>query len=322
MKAFVRAGSNLRFLQDLPEDRFKLSVGDILVDHTVYRALSSCDRMYHVAANFKYWDRSPERILDPAIEGTKAVLRAAEQRGLKKIVVTSSVAALGVSSQPEPMDESHEFNVSDPDPYTEAKYRAEQVALERIEDGLPIVIVEPSTIFGPGDYKPTPAGAQIVNYLKMSPSVRVPVTESGISVADVDDVVEGHIAAMERGEIGERYILGGENVTLTQFVETLCDITGLAMPGKPQSLGTALLIATALELKAKWFGGEPLLTRKVVKTYGASYSWVSSEKAEKELGYQHRDARETLTRAVRWYLQNGYVPEKAAQRVRLELRPV
>ena len=121
VKAFVRAGSNLKYLEDLPQDRFRLAYGDILVEHTVYRALASCNRMYHVASNFKMWDRDPDQILEPAIEGTRATLSAARKRGLEKVVVTSSVAALGVSVEPEPMDEEHEFNLADPETYILSK---------------------------------------------------------------------------------------------------------------------------------------------------------------------------------------------------------
>lgn len=320
VKAFVRAGSSLRQLADLPPDRMKLAVGDITVEHTVYRALAGCDRMYHVASNFKMWDRDPDTILGPAIEGTKATLEAARRRGIEKIVVTSSVAALGTSSGQEPMDETHEFNLKDPETYVLSKYEADRVALEAADQGQPVVVVRPAAIYGPGDWKPTPTGESIVTYLKTPPSLSIPITEGGISVVDVDDVVEGHIAAMHKGEVGEAYILGGENITFRQLIELLSDITGLALPGATLSQGTISLVGSLMELKAELFGGDPKVTKRLARDYACAYAWVTSEKAERALGYEHRAARQTLARAVRWYLEHGYVPERAARRVRLEFR--
>jgi dihydroflavonol-4-reductase len=155
----------------------------------------------------------------------------------------------------------------------------------------------------------------------MPPSIHLPVTEGGISVVDVEDVANGHILAMDKGRIGERYILGGENVTFRQFFETLSELTALAPPGRDVSGGLVELAGRLMELKARFFGGDPELTHRLARDYASAYAWATSEKAETELGYTHRPARETLGRAVRWYLERGYVPERAAKRVRLELRP-
>jgi dihydroflavonol-4-reductase len=320
VKAFVRAGSNLSQLEHLPRDRCRLAFGDIMVEHTVYRALAGCDRMYHVASNFQMWHRDPERILRPAIDGTRATLMAAKKRRIEKIVVTSSVAALGVSVEPEPMDEEHEFNLADPETYILSKYEAEQVALELADDGLPVVVVLPSGIMGPGDWKPTPTGQGILRYLKTPPTIHLPVTDGGINVVDVEDVVNGHILAMDKGRVGERYILGGDNLTFRQFFQTLSDLTGLAPPGRTISGGLLELVGRGMELKARLFGGDPELTHRLARDYGSAFAWVTSEKAETELGYTHRPARETLARSVRWYLERAYVPQRAARRVRLELR--
>ncbi|MBK7578821.1 MAG: NAD-dependent epimerase/dehydratase family protein [Myxococcales bacterium] len=320
VKAFVRAGSSLRQLADLPADRLRLAFGDITVEHTVYRALASCDRMYHVASNFKMWDPDPQAILKPAIEGTRATLEAARRRGLEKIVVTSSVAALGTTTAPEEMDETHEFNLQDPETYVLSKFEAERVALEAADNGMPVVVVRPAGIYGPGDWKPTPTGASVVNYLKTPPFISIPVTEGGISVVDVDDVVEGHIGAMESGEIGEAYNLGGESMTYRQLIDELAEITGLALPGMTLSAGTIGLVGSLMELKASLFGGEPQVTRRLARDYAVAYAWVTSEKAAAAFGYKSRPASQTLSRSVRWYLEHGYVPENAARRVRLEFR--
>jgi dihydroflavonol-4-reductase len=322
VKAFVRAGANLKGLDGLPSDRFQLAVGDVTVEHTVYRALASCNQLFHVAGAFEYGGRHAKAMIHDAGLAARAVLGAARRRGIENIVVTSSAATLGTTSVPEPMDESHEFNLEKPEPYVAAKVEAARVVQELVDEGMPVVSVLPTAVFGPGDIKPTPNGASLVNYLTMSPSISVPVSEGGISVVDVDDVVNGHIRAMEVGEVGARYVLGGENVTFSQFFETLADITGLAEPGEPKGPTSIWLLALLFELGAKNSGKAPILTRRLARDYAHSYVWANSERAERELDYQHRPARETLGRAVRWLLDSGYVPESAAERVRLELRPV
>ena len=254
--------------------------------------------------------------------GARAVLGAARRRGIENIVVTSSASVLGTNSVPEAMDESHKYNLANPEPYVRAKFRAAEVVDELVESGMPIVSVLPSAVFGPGDVKPTPNGASLVNYLTLSPSLPVWVSEGGISVVDVDDVVNGHIRAMEVGEVGAHYILGGENLTYAQFFETLADITGLAEPSEPKGPLAIWLVAALVELGARASGKAPILTRKLVRDYAHSYVWVSSKKAEGEMDYKHRPARETLGRAVSWLLESGLVPAAAAERVRLELRPV
>jgi dihydroflavonol-4-reductase len=322
VRAFVRAGANLKGLEGLPADRFELAVGDVTVEHTVFRALVGCNQLFHVAGAFEYGPKHGAHMVRDAGIAVRAVLGAARRRGVENIVVTSSAATLGSTEAAEPMDESHAFNLRDVEPYVAAKVEAARVVDELVADGMPIVSVLPSAVFGPGDVKPTPNGASLVRYLSMSPSLPVPTTQGGISVVDVDDVVMGHIRAMEVGEVGSKYILGGDNVSYTQFFELLADITGLAEPSNPWGPGATWFLAAAVELGAKWSGKQPILTRKLVRDYAHRYVWVSSERAEQQLDYEHRPARETLARSVRWLLENGYVPDAAADRVRLELRPV
>jgi len=322
VKAFVRAGSDLRGLEALPNDRCQLAFGDATIEHTVYRALASCSQLYHVAGPFQYMPAHPQQLIDDARYQTRAVLGAARRRGIENIVVTSSTAVLGTSSTAEPIDETHGYNLVDAEPYVQAKVAADEVVQELVADGMPIVSVLPAGVFGPRDYKPTPNGQSLIEYLKLPPSFSVPVSEGGISVVDVEDVVNGHIRAMEVGDVGERYILGGENVTYTQFFQMLADITGLAEPSDPKGPLAISLVAWLAELKAELTGSRPALTTRLARDYAHAYVWVTSEKAEQTLGYQHRPARETLARATRWLLEHGYVPSKVAERVRLELRPV
>ncbi len=230
VKALVRPGSNLSALEGYPRDRFKIAVGDIRIEPSVFAALSGCSRLYHVAANFKFWDPKPERVIQPTVEGMRATLRAAKARKLDKIVITSSAGVLGTTVGQELMDEGHAFNLKDPEAYFAAKVAADRVASEFLDQGLPIVSVLPATIAGPGDWKPTPNGRLLLEYLTTPPTSHFPVSAGGINVVDVEDAALGHVLAMDRGRIGERYLLGGDNVTMSQLFETLCDLTGLAEP--------------------------------------------------------------------------------------------
>jgi dihydroflavonol-4-reductase len=321
VKAFVRPETDLTSLKGLPEDRMLLSVGDVMSEGSVYRALTNVNRVYHTAANFKLWAKDPKSIVGPSEVGTRHVLRAAKARGVEKIVVTSSAGVLGTTDG-EPMDEAHEFNLRDPEAYIQAKIAAFNVVADALDDGGPIVTVLPGTLAGPGDRKPTPNGHTLLQYLKYSPSLPFPIFSGGINVVDVEDVALGHILAMEKGVVGESYILGGDNLTFQQIFETLADITGLAEPSKPFGPGVASLVGALSQLYAVLRGGDPLLTSRLARDYIGHNVWVTSAKAEAELGYTHRSAREALARSVRWFLDNGYVSEEASSRVRLELRPV
>jgi dihydroflavonol-4-reductase len=321
VKAFVRPGSNLAALSGYPSDRFKLAVGDIRIEQSVFAALANCSRMYHVAANFKMWHPDPSRIILPAVEGMRATLRAARSRKLEKIVVTSSAGVLGTTASEELMDETHAFNLADPEAYFAAKVAADKVAAEFIAGGVPVVLALPATIAGPGDWKPTPNGQLVLEYLKTPPTSHFPVSGGGINIVDVEDVALGHALAMERGVVGERYLLGGENLTFSKVFETLCDLTGLAEPSVPKSKGLMKFAGKLFELNARLRGGDPRITSRLANDYVDTFSYITSKKAELALGYRHRPAREALARSVRWFLANGYVPKGAAARVRLELRP-
>jgi dihydroflavonol-4-reductase len=321
VKAFVRPETDLTSLRGLPTDRVLLCDGDLMDAGSLYRAMTNVRCVYHTAANFKLWDKNPERVIKPSRIGTEHVLHACKVRGVEKVIVTSSVAVLG-TTQGDEMDEDHEMNLVDPEAYIQSKVAADEVVQDAIDDGQQIVRVLPGTIAGPGDRKPTPNGQMLLRYLKMSPSWRFPTMTGGLNIVDVEDVAVGHILAMEKGKPGERYILGGDNLTYTQIFETLADITGLAEPRPPSGPGLARLVGTLWELHARLRGGDPIVTSRIARDYAGANAWVTSQKAENELGYTHRSAREALARSVRWFLDNGYVSEQAASRVRLELRPV
>lgn len=319
VKCFIRPTASRSALKGLPVE---IAEGDITIEHTVYRALAGCDRVYHVAAAYKMWDTNPAKIMDPAIRGTREVLNAIERRGsqIERIVVTSSVAAIGTSPAPAPMNEDTEWNLADSELYIVAKRRAEELALSRA-GRLPIVIVNPCGVFGPGDARPTPSGGLIVKYLNWKAPIGFPVSAGGLSVVDVDDVCQGHIGAMEKGRVGERYILGGDNLTFTQVIESMSSITGLRGPGKPAGKGLAELVGRGMELFARLTGNEPEVTYKLSRDFYDTFMWASSAKAETELGYKHRPARKTLARAIRWYLDRGYVDPSTAAEIRYDDLP-
>jgi dihydroflavonol-4-reductase len=320
VKVLARPGSSRRALGGIDPSRLEIVEGDVTIGHTVYRALSGCHALFHVAAEFKIWDRRPAKILDAAIVGTRETLLAAKKRGVEKIVVTSSTAAVGATRDPVEMDETFAFNRQDSAPYIAAKQRAERVALEMADQGLPVVVVNPATIVGPGDYKPTPSADLLLTFLRWRMPFGFPFTPGGFSVVDVDDVVTGHILAMERGKVGDRYILGGTNTTVEDLFVMLAEITGLRGPGFECPPGLVVLGGALSEIYGHFSQRTPQLTYKFARDYIGSYVWVSSRKAETELGYTHRPLRTTIARAVRFFLENRMVPDERAKKLRFDLR--
>jgi dihydroflavonol-4-reductase len=321
VRAMVRATSDRRALSGIPAERLEVVEGDVMIEHTIFRSLAGCDRLYHVAAVNRMWDRDERRILDAAIVGTESTLAAAKKRHIERVVYTSSVATLGATSSPVELDETHPFNLQDPATYTQAKKEAEEIALRYNGAGLPVVVVSPTAIGGPGDWKPTLLGASILRFLRWSsPFMDFPVPGGGINVVDVDDVARGHKLAMEQGTPGERYILGGDNLTFEQLFVILSEITGLDGPGRKVSKGMAELVGRLSELRARITGAEPEITFRAARDYSDSFVHVTSAKAERELGYTHRSARRTLLRSVQWYLEHGYLGQDEARRIRVDLR--
>ena len=309
VKAFVRAGSNLSALRGLPEQQVELCMGDILSEHTVYRALAGCNRLYHLAAGYTPWHSDPRRILEPAVLGTRVVLEAARHRNIDKIVVTSSAVTLGSTAHAETMDEGHDFNLPRAEPTLIAKHRAERFALEQAHLGAPVVVVKPTVVAGPGDWRPTPSGSVLLRYLHWPTSrrLRIPVT-GGFNIVDVDDVAAGLELAMTKGRIGERYILGGENLDIRDLVQgVLPEATGLSPALSTVSPARMFWTSRVLETRARLRGTRPMATARMVRDQLCRYMWVSSAKAERELGYTHRCALETLARGVRWYKDQGYL---------------
>lgn len=321
VKAFVRPDSNLDQLRGLPADRLRIAVGDVTLMDRVYAAVRGCKRLYHVAASTSVDERNREWTRRSAVLGTQAVLEAARLAHVEQIVVTSTSLTLGVTREEREMDEEHDFNLEHPNAYLAAKCEAEDVALEYADAGAHVVVVNPGMLVGPGDWRPSPVGRVLLRYLVLSPSFRVPIAPGGFNYVHVDDAARGHVQAMEKGQPGERYILGGENLTHRQVVQTLCDVTGLAEPGDDVTEGKLRLLAWFEELREAFRNSEPLVSRALIDDYFGKFVWVRSDLAREHLGYAPRPVRSAFVESVAWYKAHGYLPERVQRRVRVDAAP-
>jgi dihydroflavonol-4-reductase len=282
----------------------ELVEGDLRDRASLGAALADCRYLVHVAADYRLWARHPEEIFDANVHGTRSLMEEALRCSIERVVYTSSVAVLVARQDGQPVDESalqDEANAIGT--YKRSKIVAERVVREMVaQHGLPVVIVNPSTPIGPGDVRPTPTGRIIVAAAKG----RMPAyVATGLNLVHVDDVAAGHVAALENGRIGERYILGGENVELAQMLADIAKLTGHRPPRLELSLTAALPIAFAAEAVAFMSGREPLATRDGVRMAKYRMFFVSA-KAERELGYKPRPYRDALRDAIGWFGENGY----------------
>ena len=302
VRALVRPGSDCRNLAGLPVE---VVTGDLRDRSSLDRAVAGCSILFHVAAVYRLWAPRPEEVYEANVAGTINVMQAAVSAGVKRIVYTSSVATLGLRPDGEPSDEYTSVSISNMiGPYKRSKFLAE-AEVKRLADkeGLPVVIVNPSTPVGPRDIKPTPTGRMVLD----AASGRMPAyVDTGLNLVHVDDVALGHLLALEHGKIGERYILGGWNMTLKEILWEVAAITGRRPPRIRLPLGLALAIAYPSEAYARLTRKEPRVTVTGVKL-ARKRMYFSIEKAKRELGYNPRPAGEGLREAVDWFRQNGYI---------------
>lgn len=300
VRALVRPNSGRRNLEGLEIESVE---GDVRDRDSLRRAVEGCGLVFHVAALYSFWVRPRRLIYEVNVEGTRNVLQIAREKGVERVVHTSSVAALGLREDGRPADEETPVNfeniIGD---YKKSKYLAEQVALEFAKE-MPVVIVNPSFPVGPHDIKPTPTGQVIVDFLNR----RMPAyMETGMNVVAVEDVALGHLLAAEKGRVGERYILGGENLTMRQLLALLAEITGLPAPRVRLPyypiLGLSYLNAAFCSLS----GTTPRMTPETIRL-SRHYMFFDPSKAVKELGLPQTPAKEALRRAVEWFRANGYV---------------
>ncbi|MBI3249988.1 MAG: NAD-dependent epimerase/dehydratase family protein [Deltaproteobacteria bacterium] len=311
-RALLQAGHDVRLIVRPTADRRNirdLSVevypGDVTDLGSLQRATSGCAQVYHVAALYKLWVRHQEEMYRSNVTGTDNVLKAARACGVEKIVYTSSVATLGLPSDGSPGDEDTPVSLDDMvGDYKRSKYLAEQVVLRYVQEGLPVVIVNPSTPVGVADLKPTPTGKIIVDFLNR----KIPAyVDTGLNLVDVDDVAKGHLLAAEKGRVGEKYILGNENLTLRQIFALLSELTGHAAPRFKApyllSLGVAYVDAAIARMIP---GREPFIPPVGVKL-SKKKMFFTPQKAVRELGFPQTPVREALSKAVLWFARNGYV---------------
>ena len=300
LRLLVRAGSDRRNIAGLDAE---LVEGDLARPEGFAGALRGCRGLFHVAADYRLWVPDPAAMMRANVEGTRLLMLAAQQEGVARIVYCSSVAALGLFGDGRVADETtpvHQESLIGV--YKRSKYQAEQEVLNLVrERGLPAVIVNPSTPIGPRDIKPTPTGLMIADAV----AGRMPAyVDSGLNVVHVDDVAEGHALAYELGVVGERYILGGEDMTLRALFGVVCEAAGVRAPRirLPQ---TALWpVAVASEWAARGFGVAPRVTREML-AMSRKKMFFSSAKARAALGYAPRPAAAALRDAVAWFKEQG-----------------
>jgi len=313
VRALAGAGYKVRALVRRSSPRTNLDVpglevveGDMRDAPAVARAAKGARYVFHVAADYRLWAPDPQEIVRNNTEGTRAVLSAAREAGAERIVYTSSVATLKVHADGAPADESQPLTEAAAiGAYKRSKVAAEQLALAMVAaEGLPAVIVNPSTPIGPRDVRPTPTGRIIVE----AASGRMPAfVDTGLNIVHVDDVAAGHVLALRHGRIGERYILGGENLTLAQILAMIARLTGRTPPRVRLPRAAIFPLAYAAEALARVTGREPFVTVDGLRM--ARYRmFFSSAKAERELGYKARPAAEALADAVAWFREKGMIP--------------
>jgi dihydroflavonol-4-reductase len=301
VRLLIRSTSPTANIEGIPGERI---VGDLRQPETFRKALAGCDVVFHVAADYRLWTSDPQGMYCCNVEGTREIIRLAQQSGVRRVIYTSSVATMGFSSNGHLADENSPVELSDMiGHYKRSKFQAEQVALEAGRSGADVVVVNPTTPVGERDIKPTPTGRIIVDFLKRKFPAYV---DTGLNVVDVLEVARGHVQAMEEGKSGERYILGGENLSLKQILDKLAALTGLSSP--KVRLPYAMALATGVvdtAVTGLMLRREPRVTIDAVRM-GRKKMFVSSAKAERDLGWKVVPVDNALQRAVKWFRGHGY----------------
>jgi dihydroflavonol-4-reductase len=299
VRVLARKGSDRRNLNELPLDVVE---GDLTDAGSLQRAVDGCEALFHVAADYRLGARDPSQLYRANVDGTRNVLDAARRGGVQRIVYTSSVATIGIPSDGTPGDEQTPNSLANMiGHYKRSKYLAEVVVREAARDGLSVVIVSPSTPVGPGDLKPTPTGQLVLD----AAAGRMPAyVDTGLNIVHVDDVANGHLLAYERGKAGERYILGGQDMSLREILAMIAGLVGRAPPRVRLPYGVVLPIAYIAEGFAKLTGRSARITLEGVRM-SRKIMFFSSAKAVRELGYSWRPPERAFEAAIRWFRDNG-----------------
>ncbi len=304
LRLLTRKTSNLAVVQDLADA--ELVEGDLRHSESLRSALQGCDALIHVAADYRLWVPDPVEMYKSNVEGTRDLLRIAREVGVPRVVYTSSVATMGFKRDGTIVDEQTPVTEADMiGHYKRSKWLAEQAALNAARDGQHVICLNPTTPIGPADRKPTPTGRIVVDFLKGKFPAYV---DTGLNLVDVDEIARMHLVVLERGVLGERYILGGENLTLKQILDKMSAISGLPSPTMKVPHAVALAFAYFDEtVTGKLRGKEPRATVEAVQM-GRKMMWASSTKAERDLGFRVLPVYRALRAAMEWFVANGYAP--------------
>ncbi len=307
VRVLVRPSSVLRAIEKLPIERV---YGDLRDAASLREAVRGVHRVFHVAADYRLWSADRRSIYESNVTGTRNILDAAHQAGVEKVVYTSSVATIAVHRPDLLPNEATQAGLAEMiGDYKRSKFLAEQEALKAAQAGAPVVVVNPTTPVGPADWKPTPTGKIILDFLRGKMPAYL---DTGLNLVPVEDVAEGHLLAAERGKAGQRYILGGVNLTLKEILECLARITGRTAPKVQLPYAVAYAAGLVENSIARVLGREPQIPMDGVRM-ARHKMFVDASRAPRELGFVAASVEDALARAVRWYEENGYVATRAAR---------
>jgi dihydroflavonol-4-reductase len=304
LRLLTRKTSSLAAVEGLPAE---IVIGDLRQPELLRSAIRGCDALVHVAADYRLWVRDPQQMYAANVEGTRDLLRIAREEGVAKVVYTSSVATMGFKADGTIVNEETPVALADMiGHYKRSKFLGEQEAIQAAKTGQHVMILNPTTPIGPGDAKPTPTGRIIVDFLNKKFPAYV---DTGLNLVDVTEAARMHVVALERGTPGERYILGGENLTLKQILDRMSAITGLPSPKRKVPHAVAMTFALFDEtITGKLRGKEPRATVEAVRM-GKKMMFASSARAERELGFQILPVYPALRAAIDWFIAHGYAPQ-------------
>lgn len=300
VRALLRPSSNREGVSGLD---LETVVGDLRDVNSLKGKMRGCQELFHVAADYRLWARDPAEIYTSNMEGTRNILQIALEEGVERVVYTSTVGCIGMPANNEEGDENIAVSVTKAaGPYKHSKYLAERIALEFASLGLPVIIVNPTAPIGEYDWKPTPTGKIVVDFLRKALPAYL---ETGLNIVDVRDVAQGHLTAMERGRSGERYILGGRNMMLREIFRTLSKISGQPAPKVRIPYAVAYAYGLTSTIAAKLTKQTPLAPLDAVRM-ARKRMFVKSEKAEREIGFVAGPVEQAFERAVQWFRNNQY----------------
>jgi len=303
LRLLTRSSSNLSAIEGMAAE---VVVGDLREPQSLRTAVAGCDAVVHVAADYRLWVRDPKSMHAANVDGTRELLRIAREEGVRRFVYTSSVATMGFRKDGTIVDENSPVSISDMiGDYKRSKFLGELEAIKAAQAGQEVIILNPTTPIGAGDAKPTPTGRIVVDFLNKKFPAYV---DTGLNLVDVGEVARMHLVALEKGTSGQRYILGGENLTLKQILDRMSSITGLPSPKMKVPNAVAMVFAFFDEnFTGRLLGKEPRATIEAVRM-GQKMMFASSAKAERELGFRVLPVYSALRAAIEWFIEHGYAP--------------